>query len=103
MRKPRNMKYKLKAYYIENEKEQVFWCKDTKIRNITNEMGMSMPMSNGERLLETDSPLEFKMNKKVKIGNEILLIQSEPNSIVDDVDLNVMRGNPDYIKTLLVR
>jgi hypothetical protein len=97
------MKYKLKAYYIENEKEQVFWCKDTKMRNITNEMGASLPMSNGERLLETDSPLDFKMNKKVKIGNEILLIQNEPNSIVDDNDLNVMRGNPDYIKMLLVR
>jgi len=103
MRKPRNMKYKLKAYYIENEKEQVFWCKDTKMRNITNEMGASLPMSNGERLLETDSPLDFKMNKKVKIGNEILLIQNEPNSIVDDNNLNVMRGDPDYIKTLLVR
>ena len=103
MRKPRNMKYKLKAYYIENDVEKVFWCKDTKIRNITNAMGASMTMSDGERMLETDSPLEFKINKKVRIGNETLLIQNEPNSIVDDNDLNVMRGFPDYIKTLLVR
>jgi len=102
MRKPRNMKYKLKAYYIENEHEYVFWCKDTKIHNITNAMGQSLAMSDGERMLETDSPLEFKINKKVKIGNEVLLIQ-DLNSIVDDVDLNVMRGKPDYIRTLLVR
>ena len=103
MRKPRDNAYRLKAYYIQNDTERVFWCKENKIKNITNEMGASMPLSNGERMLETDSPLNFKINKKVRIGNETLLIQNEPNSIVDDNDLNVMRGFPDYIKTLLVR
>jgi len=103
MRKPRDQRYKLKAYYIENENEHIFWCRETKIRNITNEMGASMPMSNGESLLETDSNLSFKMNKKVRIGNEVLLIQNEPNSIVDPKDLNSMRGVPKYITTLLVR
>lgn len=103
MRKPRSKRYLIKAYYIQNDIEKVFYCKETKIKNITNEMGASMPMSNGERMLETDSNLDFKMNQSVRIGNETLLIQNEPGSIVDDKDLNLMRGKPDYITTLLVR
>jgi hypothetical protein len=65
-------------------------------------MGASMPMSNGERMLETDSPLDFKINQSVKIGNDIVLIQ-QFNGIVDDKDLNSMRGKPKYITTLLVK
>jgi len=102
MRSVRNSQYRLKAHYIENENENVFWCKENVIKNITNEMGQSLPMSNGERMLETDSKLDFKMNKQVKIGNEIVLVQ-QVNSIVDTKDLNSMRGVPKYITTLLVR
>mgnify|MGYP000744847288 CR=1 FL=1 len=101
-RKPRNPKYTIKAYYINDDRQTAFWCKENKIRNITNEMGASMPMSNGERILETDSDIQFKPNKKVKIGGEILLVQSS-NGIVDDKDLNSMRGNPDYIQTVLIK
>ena len=103
MRKPRNRQYMIKAYYIENDIEKAFYCKETKIRNITNAMGQSMPMSDGERMLETDSDLSFKMNKKIRIGTETLLIQNEPGSIVDPKHLNAMRGNPKYITQLLVR
>jgi hypothetical protein len=102
MRKPRNPKYMIKAYYIEDDIQHAFWCKENKIRNISNEMGAIMPMSNGERLIETDSPLEFNINSIVKIGNEQLLIKSV-NGIVDDNDLNAMRGKPDYIKTILIK
>ncbi len=102
IRKPRNPRYTLKAYYIENDKETLFYCKENKIRNITNEMGASMPMSNGERMLETDSPIVFKMNQRVKIGNETLFVQ-DSNGNVDANDLNSLRGNPDYIQTVLVK
>jgi len=102
MRKPRNPCYMIKAYYIENEQQFTFWCKENKIRNITNEMGASMPLSNGQRLLETDSNLDFKINQKVKIGNDIVRIQNF-NGNVDTNDLNAMRGKPDYIITLLVQ
>jgi len=102
MRKPRNPKYTLKAYYIHNDIITVFWCKENKIRNITNEMGASMPMSNGERVFETDSPITFEMNQTVKIGNEELYVQSS-NGNIDPSDLNSMRGNPKYIQTILVR
>ena len=65
-------------------------------------MGASLPLSNGERMLETDSPIVFKMNQNVRIGNEVLLVQNS-NGLVDHNDLNSMRGKPDYIQTILVR
>jgi len=102
MRKPRNKRYMIKAYYIENDTQQVFWCKENKIRNITNEMGASMPMANGERLFETDSDITFQMNKHVKIGDEDLLIDSV-NAVLDNNDLNAMRGKPAYIQTILIK
>ena len=102
MRKPRNNRYRLKAYYIQNDTEKVFYCKENKIKNITNEMGASMPLSNGERMLETDSKLDFKINQAVRIGTDKVLIQ-QVNSNIDSKDLNSMRGAPKYITTLLVR
>jgi len=102
IRRPRNQRYTIKATYIQDDKETVFYCKENKIKNLTNEMGASMPMSNGERMLETDSPLDFQINQSVKIGDDIVLIQ-QFNGIVDDKDLNSMRGKPKYITTLLVK
>ena len=102
MRKPRNPRYRLKAYYIENDHKHVFWCKENKIKNLTNEMGASMPLSNGERILETDTILDFKINQSVEIGNETVLIQ-DFNSNIDSSDLNSMRGKPKNIITILVR
>ena len=102
MRKPRNPEYTIKAYYIYNGVDKAFWCKENKIRNITNEMGASLPMSNGERMLETDTNIEFKMNQSIRIGGETLLIQST-NGNIDDNDLNSLRGKPDYIQTILVQ
>ena len=102
MRLPRNNKYTVKAYYIENDISTVFYCIENKLRNITNEMGASMALSNGERVLETDSPIEFKINQTVKIANETLLIQNV-NGNIDPKDLNSMRGNPKYIQFVLVR
>ena len=102
MRKPRNPKYMIKAYYIENDTQSTFWCKENKLRNITNEMGASMPLSNGERVIETDSSLDFKINYDIKIGNETLTIENI-NEVVDTSNLKAMRGNPDYIKTILIK
>lgn len=102
MRKPRSDKYKIKATYIENNVERTFYCKENKIKNITNEMGMSRPLSNGERLLETDSQIDFKINHSVVIGGERVLIQ-DFNANLLDTDLNARRGVPRYVTTLLVR
>lgn len=102
IRKPRNPKYTIRAYYIQNDKQTLFYCKENKLRNITDELGASIPLSNGERVLETDSLIVFKMNQHVKIGNEMLLVQ-DSNGNVDDKDLNAMRGKPSYIQTVLVR
>ena len=102
MRKPRSDRYKVKAKYIENNRERTFYCKETKLRNITNEMGQSRPLSNGERLLETDSQIEFKINHVIVIGNERLLVQ-DINSNLLDTDLNARRGKPRYVTSILVR
>lgn len=102
MRKPRNARYTIKAYYIENETTKVFYCKENKIRDISNEMGASMPMSNGERMLETDSPIKFEMEQEIKIGNETLSIV-QTNGNVDPKDLNALRGKPRYIQTILIK
>ncbi len=101
-RKPRNPRYKLKATYIENDHESTFYCKENRISNITNEMGQSMPMSNGEKVLETDSALDFKIEQEVRIGTSILGIY-QINQSIDTKDLNSMRGVPKYITTLLVK
>lgn len=102
MRKPRNSRYRLKATYIENDQEYTFWCKENKLKNITNEMGASLPLSNGERMLETDSELDFKVGQRVVIMNEDLYINNTSHNI-DDKDLNSMRGKPKYITSLLVK
>ena len=81
MRKPRNPRYKLKAYYIENDKQSAFYCKENRISNISNEMGQSIPMSDGEKVLETDSMLDFKIEQEVRIGNSTLGIYKINQSI----------------------
>lgn len=102
IRKPRNQRYKIKAFYIENGVEHTFYCKENKIKNITNEMGASMPIANGERLLETDSPLDFKIEQLVRVGSETLSV-ANVSQTVDDKDNNAMRGNPSYITTILIK
>ena len=102
MRKPRDSKYTVKAYYIFNKIEKMFWCREIKIRNITNEFGAPMPLSNGERMLETDASFEFVINQYVKIGNEKLRIQ-QVNHEIDNRYLNAVRGNPKYITRMTVR
>jgi hypothetical protein len=102
MRKPRNAQYKIKAYYVENNTTKVFYCKERKVKNLTNELGQSMPLSNGERVLETDSKLDFQMNQQIRIGEEILRVQDFQGTLID-TDLNARRGVPRYITTLVVR
>lgn len=102
MRKPRDPRFKIKAYYIENDREFVFYCREKKIRNITDEMGASFQLANGESMIETNSRLDFKQNQKVRIGNETLTIDNF-DSVVDDKDNNSLRGNPSYITTILIK
>lgn len=102
MRKPRNQRYKLKAYYIENDNQSTFYCKRKRLTNITNDMGQSIPMANGESILETDSDLVFKAEQTVKIGNEELSVQKSDGD-VDSKNLNSMRGKPSYIQFVLVK
>lgn len=101
MRKPRNPKYTIRAYYTENSVTRPFWCSESVMKNITNELGASMPLANGERLLETDSRIDFMQNAQVTIGGETLRVK-QTNSVVDRKDKNSMRGKPSYITTVLI-
>ena len=102
MRKPRNQKYRIKAYYIENDIQHTFWCKENKMQNMTNEMGASLPLSNGERVLETDSQIDFKIGQRVSFGGQSLIIFNT-NPVVDNSDLNSMRGNARYVTTVMIK
>lgn len=101
-RKPRKKEYTIKAYYYDKEERHVFWCKEKKIRNISNEFGASLPLANGESMIETNARLDFKQNKKVEIAGEILKINMV-DSIVDPSDRNSRRGSQSYITTMVIK
>ena len=102
MRKIRKKEYHIKAYYIENNVEYVFYCKEKKIRNITDEMGMSLLLANGQSMIETNSRLDFKQNQKVRIFGETLSIDNI-DQVLDNSDKNSRRGNPSYITTMIIK
>ena len=104
MRTIRDPRYRTKAYYIHNDTQTAFWCKKTAAKNITTEMGSSMPLSNGHYILETKSKLQFEINQSVVFNNEKpLLIQDVPERTPDTKDLNEMRGAPTDIIRMLVK
>jgi hypothetical protein len=102
IRKIRSQSYRLKATYIENDKSYTFYCKENRLQNLTNELGMSIPLANGNRTLETRSKLEFKLEHMIVIGGVESAIESVTSSI-DTKDLNSLRGAPTYIKTITIR
>lgn len=89
----------IKAYLIRGNNEWAFWCSERFQRNISVEIGQ--PFNNGDRTLITEANLEFRINDKVKISGEELLIDDIQHEL--KTNKNAMRGAPSYIKTLLVR
>lgn len=103
IRKPRNLKYMTKAYYLHNEEPaKAFWCKDSKLSNITNEMGTPLPMSNGNRTITTESDIVFKPRQYIMIGNEKLTVM-ETNGMTNQKNLNALRGNQTYVQIISVQ
>jgi hypothetical protein len=102
MRKPRNSKYKIKAYYNYLDKQYVFYCKERVFKNISNEMGTSSPFANGNKVIETDSDIDFKIEHEIYINDVGYSIEQVNLTMVDN-DLNAMRGKPRYIKELIIR
>lgn len=89
----------IKAYLIRGNNEWAFWCSERFQRNTSVEIGQ--PFANGDRTLITEANVEFRINDKVKINGEELLIDDIQYEL--KTNKNAMRGAPSYIKTLLVR
>lgn len=102
MRKPRDIRYKIKAKYEYLGTFTTFYCKVRGINNITNEMGESMPFADGYKIIETDSDIDFKQEHNIWINGVGYAIEDD-DYIESDKDLNSMRGKPRYIKKMLVR
>lgn len=87
---------RIKGYLLRNGKYHAFWFKETFDKTINTAIGQ--PFADSSRRLITESPLEFRVNDKIRIGKEESLIENiqfelKPNK-------NSMRGAPSYIKTL---
>lgn len=102
MRKPRDTRYKIKAKYEYLGTFTTFYIREKALKNLTNEMGQSMPFANGNKIFETDSDIDFKLEHNVWVDGVSYAIE-QVNLTMKDNDLNAMRGKPRYIKELLVR
>ncbi len=89
----------VKAYLKRANNEWAFWCKDAFSKNISLEIGQ--PFHDGQRVLVTESPLEFKINDTVKVRSETLLIEDIQQTM--KANRNAMRNAPSYVKTLVVK
>jgi hypothetical protein len=89
----------VKAYLKRGNNETAFWCRDTVSKNIGLEIGQ--PFHDGQRVLITESPLEFRLNDTVKVLGDELLIEDVQQ--VMKANRNAMRNAPSYVKTLVVK
>jgi len=88
----------VKAYLVRANKEWAFWCRDNYVKNISTTIGQ--PYHDGQRTLVTESNLEFRINDRVRIQGDDLLINDINYDMKDNK--NALRGAPSYIKTLVV-
>lgn len=93
------MNQMVKAYLKRGNNEWAFWCRDSFTKNISIEIGQ--PYADGQRVLITESPLEFRINDTVKVLNDTLLIDDIQQQMKRN--RNAMRNAPSYVKTLVVK
>lgn len=99
VRKPRNKRYNLPAYLIENKSKHRFWCRQLKTSNVTEEIGQ--PIANGYQYLETDTQLDFQIGKMIEVNGDELTID-DINTMPNTNDHNARRGRPSLIYTFKV-
>jgi uncharacterized Zn finger protein len=90
---------RVKAYLVRGIRENAFWCNDSYQKTISTDFGQ--PRTDGERVLITESNLDFRINDQVKINGELLLIESINFTL--KTNRNSLRGAPSYIKRLGVK
>lgn len=87
---------RIKGYLLKNGQYLAFWFSESYDKTINTAIGQ--PFADSNRRLTTESPLEFKVNDKIKINGDESLIENiqyelKPNK-------NSLRGAPSYIKVL---
>lgn len=103
MRRQSNPKYKIPAIYIKDNKETFFRCYIDRKQVITDAMGNSFKIADGELLIETDADIHFELNYDVKIMNDdVLTINNVLSRIPNSNDNNALRGAPTYITRFII-
>lgn len=90
---------RVKAYLVRGIRENAFWCNDSYRNTISLEFGQ--PRNDGDRVLVTESGLDFRINDQVKINGQLLLIENVQYTLKSNN--NSLRGAPSYIKRLEVK
>lgn len=88
----------VKAYLVRANNESAFYCRDRYQKTISTTIGQ--PYNDGQRTLVTESNLEFRINDRVRIQGDDLLINDIQYEM--KTNKNALRGAPSYIKTLVV-
>lgn len=104
MSRQHDPKYKTPAYYIENGKEKFLRCLIDKKRIISDPLGASFKLDDGELLVETDADIDFKIEQEFKVqGEQTLTISNVLSRIPKNKDLNAYRGKPDYVTRFIIK
>jgi len=94
MRRPRT-NYPVRAILKRIDDEQVFYCKITKRRLVSTDIGQEMEATN--KILTTPSDIEFLVNDHINVGVEEYTVDSVNSEL--DPDTNNYR-NPKFITRL---
>ena len=103
IRRQHNPKYKVPAHYIENDKQTFFRCMIDRRRIISDPMGTSFQLDDGELLIETDADIDFKLNHKVKVNGDLLTVDNVVSRIPKNNDLNAYRGSAVNITRFIIK
>ena len=101
-REIRDERYTTPAYWVQDDKEEFFWCDVQSVKNKTNEMGTLFPLANGQKILSTKTKYNFQTNDKIKVNGSVLRVV-DTNETVDKKDNNSLRGVPTLIYKILVQ
>ena len=90
---------RIKGYLIRGDSKFAFWYTESFTRDMSENFGQ--PVADGQRLLKTNSTLDFRTNDQVDVGGELLAVESVNLELGEN--LNSLRGGASYEKTLVVR
>jgi len=90
---------RIKGYLVRGNKKVAFWYRENFTKDISENFGQ--PVADGQRLLVTESTLDFRINDALEIAGQRLLVDNVQLELKGN--MNSLRGAPSYIKTIVVR